>query len=302
MEQVPRRHAIAFYLGIPLVLAFLNGANHAGMARHMPVDLGMIYWAGILLPSWLALDLTTRLLAVALRPWSPPLWIVLLFGAILEIIIMHPVARWYGLLFTSYIPQDVQYSLPPPLLNVGREWDVMLSYAVTPAFWIIVNYYYDRLLDIPRYRGSILEIMGKPRPHEPVALDEQSVSEDATVKSAEAPLDGASVSPFISTFLRYLPRNIGTEVIALKAEDHYIRVYTTSGNALIRYKFSDALNEVRRLSGLQVHRSYWVRKSAIKGIQDDKNDLTIVLNTGLLVPVSRAYQKVVKLSDVPQLS
>ena len=60
-----------------------------------------------------------------------------------------------------------------------------------------------------------------------------------------------------ATILTMLPANLGTDVIYLKSEDHYIDVRTTVGQSLVKMRFSDAVADLGD-RGIQVHRSYWV--------------------------------------------
>jgi DNA-binding LytR/AlgR family response regulator len=76
-------------------------------------------------------------------------------------------------------------------------------------------------------------------------------------------------------------------MVSLSAEDHYVRVVTDHGNALIRYRFSDALSEVRGLPGIQVHRSHWVAVRAIERVRSSGKTYCLVLKDGSEFPVSR---------------
>ncbi len=45
----------------------------------------------------------------------------------------------------------------------------------------------------------------------------------------------------------------------IEAQEHYIRVATSSERRMVLYRFSDAIREMPDTLGLQVHRSHWVR-------------------------------------------
>jgi LytTr DNA-binding domain len=289
-NQVPRRHLLVFYVGIPGMVAILFGLNHAGMGRFLAIEIGVIYWLGIFVPAWLVLDICSRLAAAVLRPWSPPLWLILLIGSVTAVVILQPYAVWHGSLYAGQLPTGVQYAIAAPLPSLLGEWAQLAGYVGTPMFWIAINYYYDRLLDIPRYRGSLLEIMEPPRSRHTQVLGGNAESADHTKSDAPA----ASNAGSSEGFQRQTPLEIGREIIALRAEDHYIRVYTTQGNALIRYRFGDALKDVASLDGLQVHRSCWVKRSAVKKLISDDEGTALVLTGDIQIPVSRAYQKVVQ--------
>ena len=83
-------------------------------------------------------------------------------------------------------------------------------------------------------------------------------------------------------------------IIALKAEDHYVRVFTDHGDSLVLMRFADAISRVAQTNGIQVHRSYWVRESAIEALTRKGRRYELRLSNGLVVPVSRASERDVK--------
>lgn len=78
-------------------------------------------------------------------------------------------------------------------------------------------------------------------------------------------------------------------ILAVAAEDHYLRIHTDRGDSLVHGRFGDALGELAELEGLQVHRSWWVARSAVEGAEKEGDRLSLVLQNGLRVPVSRTY-------------
>ena len=84
------------------------------------------------------------------------------------------------------------------------------------------------------------------------------------------------------------------EVLAIKAEQHYIRVYTPEREYMLLYRFSDAVRELGPDIGIQVHRSYWVNKKAIDCVKPRTKKFLIKLVTGTEIPVSIPYHAMVK--------
>lgn len=85
-----------------------------------------------------------------------------------------------------------------------------------------------------------------------------------------------------------LPPELRGEVIALAAEDHYLRVFRPGGQALIHHRFSDAVQAMGE-RGVQVHRSWWVAKSAVAQAEREGDRHVLRLTGGLRVPVSRTF-------------
>lgn len=90
-------------------------------------------------------------------------------------------------------------------------------------------------------------------------------------------------------FLSRLPVHLGTDLIAIEAQDHYLRVHTRLGSALILCRLGDALQELEGIEGQRVHRSWWVAHDGVLGLGGDSGRKTLILRNGLNVPVSRTY-------------
>lgn len=97
----------------------------------------------------------------------------------------------------------------------------------------------------------------------------------------------------ISRFADRLPLPLRTaHIIALEAEDHYLRVYLGDGRStLILMRLSDAVAELPADAGAQTHRSWWVAKDAVRGVTKADGRATFALDGPLGVPVSRSFYK-----------
>jgi hypothetical protein len=91
-----------------------------------------------------------------------------------------------------------------------------------------------------------------------------------------------------------LPPERRGAILALAAEDHYLRVFTDRGEALILKRFGDALADVAHLDGMRVHRSWWVARTAVAEVERDGDRLIVRLHDGVSVPVSRSYRLAVQ--------
>ncbi|QYF86996.1 LytTR family DNA-binding domain-containing protein [Brevundimonas sp. PAMC22021] len=88
--------------------------------------------------------------------------------------------------------------------------------------------------------------------------------------------------------LRHLPLRLGSDLLCLSMEDHYVRLHTGGGSVLVLMSLSQALAELGDIDGLQVHRSWWVARDAVTGVIKDGRNLRLRLRGGLEAPVSRA--------------
>lgn len=77
-------------------------------------------------------------------------------------------------------------------------------------------------------------------------------------------------------------------LIAVEAEDHYLRIHTDAGEELITARFGDAIAELVRAPGFQTHRSWWVAADAIDEVRWKRGRGEAKLKSGLTVPISRS--------------
>lgn len=90
-------------------------------------------------------------------------------------------------------------------------------------------------------------------------------------------------------------------VIALQAEDHYLRVHLAGGQStLILMRLSDAIAELPAEAGTQTHRSWWVAKDFVRGVSKSDGRATLALEGDIEAPVSRSFYKA--LSDAGWLT
>lgn len=95
-------------------------------------------------------------------------------------------------------------------------------------------------------------------------------------------------------FLSRLPDHLGTQLLYLQMEDHYLRATTRNGSALILIRFRDALQELSDYEGMQVHRSWWVAQDAVSKLCRQGRKVELLMTDGTYIPVSAAYRKQVE--------
>ncbi len=85
-----------------------------------------------------------------------------------------------------------------------------------------------------------------------------------------------------------LPPALGRRILCLQMEDHYVRVHTPQGSALVLMSLSQAMAGLVGLEGLRTHRSWWVAREAVESVARDGRNLRLKLSGGLEAPVARA--------------
>ena len=102
--------------------------------------------------------------------------------------------------------------------------------------------------------------------------------------SPHSPAEAPSVP-----FLARVPDRLGSNLLHLHMQDHYVEVHTDEGSDLLLLRFRDALREVSELDGAQVHRSHWVARAAVAGVERRNGRIALRLVNGSEVPVSRSF-------------
>jgi DNA-binding LytR/AlgR family response regulator len=83
-------------------------------------------------------------------------------------------------------------------------------------------------------------------------------------------------------------------LIALEAEDHYVRIHTDAGSELIAMRFSEALAELGQAHGYRLHRSWWAAGDAIEAVRWKRGGGEARLGGELTAPVSRSCAAALK--------
>lgn len=117
-------------------------------------------------------------------------------------------------------------------------------------------------------------------------FDRSKAVSAAPIAAAEPELANSAAPPQ-PRFLERIPGRLGTDLIALQMEDHYVRIHTTLGSDLILMRMRDAVAELDGVDGAQVHRSWWVSRSGVAQTKRDGRNIRLVLEGGLEVPVAR---------------
>lgn len=318
-RPLPAVRGLLFFIVLPGLIGTLLGANRTGVALYFHWPVGVLFWTAASIAVWFLLYAGSALTARALDPWNPPLWLVLLAGAIAGSI----PARYtvYGMV-EAFENAMLFGRAPQPIPAFDASWEFAVYYlevwSGVYVVWVAAGLFFDWWCGYPRYgrfRPAEAE-RGRPLPM-PAGGESPSQARQRTAASL-APISpispigpvahrsgAAAPSPGTeparepqSALLDRLPEKLGRDVLALKAEDHYVRVYTDKGSTLVLSRISDAIEELAPLDGIRVHRSYWVRKSAVRAVGKRRRGLTLKLCNGLELPVSQSYKELVRQSGL----
>gem|GEM_PF-4484026 len=264
------RH-FAFFLGVPVAIAAYESIGDRYWIENLGIPMSIAFHMGhAIVPWWISAACTKGAMEL-LRRWKPNLLILTLCGALMADVIAVPYVQWISSQFLSGLG-----------LESSDGYQFLREVAQAGLLWILVTFVFDRFLGfrIYRYDGPTLT---------DISFLETSPGADTEVLRE---LNRKVPSP---RFLeRVQPRAEAENVLLLKAEEHYIRIFLDDREELVLYRFSDAVAELDAQLGCQVHRSYWVSFRSIGRIETGERKITLHLTSGLKVPVSARYQEIVR--------
>jgi len=150
------------------------------------------------------------------------------------------------------------------------------------------------LIVLPRMLQSAAAVAGAEQPAVATAAAAPAAASQPGGSPSAALQRAANVAVAPPAFLERFDPPIKGQLWAVQAQEHYVRVIASGGAHCTLYRFGDALRELDGLSGLQVHRSFWVADSGVAGVRTDKRGTRIVLRNGEQVPVSARHLDVVQ--------
>jgi hypothetical protein len=209
-------------------------------------------------------------LGVRLAYWIGLLWISMLFylpslWAGLRLSARFDLPPWFGLSSTVAVA-----SLP--MAGVSR-FAARLIWTRFVGGLSLLDWYGETLIVALPLCFAYAAVKGLLRPQRPAAPERKSPS--------------AAEEAGRLRFLTRLPPRLGRDLLCLQMEDHYVRAHTALGSDLILIPLHQAVAELEGLEGLQVHRSWWVSRAAVAGIERDGRSLRLKLRNGVSAPVSR---------------
>lgn len=213
--------------------------------------------------------------------------------------------HWIGFILAGYAiirPMLVVAGWLAERLGIGRLTAQLLGVAVAAVpLSLLISLALDRLL--PTAIGPspelYLQVFGIGIA---VTLIMDRVMGPGTSRQqpAESQPESPAPPPQRPRFLDRLPATVGPRLLCLSMEDHYVRAHGAQGSALILMRMRDAIDELDGVSGLQVHRSWWVAADAVERIERRSGRTRLRLVSGLVVPVARSQEGAVRAQRWPE--
>jgi hypothetical protein len=289
----------AVVAALALLFAVLDPPASRGLAFPATLAFWLLHVGVGMLLAVRATEWLSRRARVA--SWSP--WVRLLAGGLLGSALFAP----FALAVDTVLPTGSFGEPPDDLLDhweagggplaLLAEW-LQLSPSYL-ASWLLVN-------AVPLASTPSLHAIGAPArsidaagvapPPRTAAGPASTPPTDLPAPSADAaatpqppaaqPPRGTDLTAARAAFLAQLPPAIGTELIAIQADLHYLQVRTTRGRATVLASIA-AAEVALGDDGLRVHRSHWVALNHVARLSRTARGTYLTLSDGSRVPVSR---------------
>lgn len=79
-------------------------------------------------------------------------------------------------------------------------------------------------------------------------------------------------------------------ILTLKGQEHFVLVTTEDGDHRLRARLSDIVSQTHKNDGILAHRSHWISRHAIAGLERENGADIILTHTGERLPVARPRQ------------
>ncbi len=229
------------------------------------LGLGALYAA-----SWLLLPRVMHRL---------PAWLALLLAGIVGAMLLAPV----GYLVEQVLPESLQAANDDDWLDKLERsgiWQGIVAEFLEVAPQILVVW---MAINLPF-------LTSRPTLNVPPGSD--NGGDDREPVDVEKDEAGQYAEKVREEFMSGLPDALGTNVLAISSDLHYLHVYTDLGRCMVLgslQRAAEALGE----EGLRVHRAHWVARKAIVKIVKDGQQWYCLLSNDLRVPISRRKKSTV---------
>jgi len=280
-------HGLVFFLALPIMFALWAAA--IGMPPTPVIGLwgGILYISTQVVAAWWMNALVARLLTSLLSQYRLRLWVLLLLGFWLA---WTPLTVFYfghaNFFATLYPALTADAAIRSFSWQYGWE---LLRYSIPfLPLWIGAVYGYRYATGVDWFGAQRAGLHVVPTSDTDV-LGRSQVADGARLTARQGSEGKTQVPEFIKR--SHLPPH--AIPVAIKADEHYVHVWTADSSDIVRYRFQDALTELEEEPGGQVHRSWWVRWDAVSTYSRRGQTLTLRLANDLDVPVSLAHKAAV---------
>ncbi len=256
-----------FYVGAPVLMAFLLGWNGVGMLKPWPArPIALLYWLMAVCAIWWLTAAIFLIIRMRLtRPLSTGRFVMAaIMAAFVAQNVYRPINCYFALAYGEIFALDVSrvaHPWPTSIINF-LEWQ--LAFLPFIILWVAGSWIGDRLSQNHFLSGT-------------TRVDDRLSPADAAADKVKT----------LQSFLADLPRQA---LISMSAEDHYVRVHYQGGETRFFIRFSAALETLGAFDGRRIHRSHWAAVDHMMELEMQTGKSVVRLSDGRKLPVSASYR------------
>lgn len=240
-------------IGLVVALTLLGPRPAEGLGTPQAV----VFWMLHVVPALILLESVQMWVVRQNRLASlPAIWQFVL-GGLMASVLFTPVALMIDRVFGAPISAEAQTEC----LFLQATGEFLQFAGPVTITWLLINA--PALVQLPRSSTGAAAAAFPERGGEVSAPDE------------------------LEDFWARVPHSLGRTIVAMSAELHYLRVFTTKGDALILCSLGRAMEMLRNTKGCQIHRSHWVNLDHVESVTGATRSTRCRLSNGLELPVSR---------------
>jgi hypothetical protein len=231
-----------------------------------------LFWAIQIALGLTVLQTTLYLLSRADSRGRMPLWSLVVVSGFFGAAVLTPI---YWLTGEGLMQQVLGFaetldSGEPIGVQQTFGWAVLIEEWLDISGPVIATW---TLISWPRLQGLLPPLVQSIR---------RSVDEPLAAQSQAS----NSVEVSVRNWRTSLPTELGNDVIAVKSELQYLRIWTTRGSALVLGSLQE-VEDAEGSAGMRVHRSWWVHARHVQSVRRSRDAAICELSDGREVPVSR---------------
>jgi hypothetical protein len=271
---------LLYFFGIPVLLAFVFSLVGTRLTYGMPYTDALVYMTLHMFTAWWSVNLGAAIIKFSFRNWRPPVIAVCLMGLLIALIPAAFLFQTLGDFYAARYPVFAtnRHDIVAPAWNFAYLLHfIRYSLPVLPTFLAgVYGYRFVTGVNWFGYRRSNITTTA-------------TATATANLETTAKPGKGRATAGLIAG--SQLPAD--AELLAIKAEQHYIQIWSDQGTDMVRYRFKDLANSLAECNGAQVHRSWWVNLDQVTSCNQDGRKMDLIIEDELTVPVSLSYKNAV---------
>lgn len=208
------------------------------------------------------------------------------------------VLYWSVLILSSFFVASMIQELVRPLMRRASSWQRIVAYSIAMGLLFAPLCYLWTWLIVPPLDGTLMAfhwfVINVTLISFAVFALQLILLKKLKLTAFETSENGSVPSSAELTARPPLYRRIDAAdpgpILRIEAMNHYVTVVTPQAEYQLRLRFADAVEQMDGADGVVTHRSHWVARDAVVGVQRENGRLFLRLKDRTLVPVSRKYR------------